>query len=186
MKISALVLFFCLAAAPAQAQSPILEAPPAPEATPPPAARKLPATLEPTPTPAPVGDTAAPAAPARSPDEVAATFFERLKADRVEEAYASISTQSAISDRAQEEREQMTKRTQSALDAYGPVEGFELLSEETAGEHLMRRTYLLLCDKLPLRWKLYFYKNSAGWNLVDLRVDDALVETIDEATRPAR
>ncbi len=172
----ALAIALCLAPALAMAQPAGIETAP-PAVTPPPAeSRKLPSTLEKKPEPAA-------AAPSRTPDEIARTFFDRLEADRVAEAYASLAGQSAISDRGEADKQKLTESTQKALDAYGPVEGFELIADEKVGEHLSRRTYLLLCEKLPLRWKFYFYRNAAGWNLIDLRVDDALVETIDEATR---
>jgi hypothetical protein len=172
----ALAIALCLAPALAMAQPAGIETAPPAETPAPAPAKKLPATLD------PADGPQAPPAP-RTPDEVAATFFDHLKADRVAEAYASLASQSAISDRGAAEKQKMTDSTQKALDAYGPVEGFELIADEKVGGHLSRRTYLLLCEKLPLRWKFYFYRNAAGWNLIDLRVDDALVETIDDATR---
>jgi hypothetical protein len=55
--------------------------------------------------------------------------------------------------------------------------------EEKLGTHLLRRTYVLAGDQLPLRWKFYFYKPADRWKLIDLRIDDAIVEWFDEAAK---
>lgn len=143
--------------------------------------RKMPNTLEearkPDPTPTP-----APAQAGRTPDEIIQTFFDALKADRVEAAYSTLHSQFALQDRGGEAKK-MEEQTQRALDAYGPVTGYELVREEKFGSHLMRRTYLLAGKNLPLRWQFYFYQAEKDWQLIDLRVDDALVEWFDPPKR---
>jgi hypothetical protein len=74
-------------------------------------------------------------------------------------------------------------RTQTALDSYGPITGYEVVDEKVVGTALLRRTCVSLNTDLPLRWRFYFYKSEGAWRLVDLRVDDALVELFDEAGR---
>jgi hypothetical protein len=52
--------------------------------------------------------------------------------------------------------------------------------EEKLGTHLMRRTYVLTGETLPLRWKFYFYNPDDRWRLIDLRIDDAIAEWFDD------
>lgn len=134
------------------------------------APRKLPNTLDEAKKPAPTPEPSN-----RTPDEIISTFFDALKADRVGDAYGTLHAQFALQERA-DEADKMREQTQRALDAYGPVVGYELVQEEKLGTHLMRRTYLLVGASLPLRWQFYFYRAEKSWQLIDLRVDDALVE----------
>jgi hypothetical protein len=158
--IRALLATLALATA-ALAQPAKIQSAPAEKGSTPAAAKKLPAKLE------DLASTPPPAsAPARTPDEIVATFFDAIKAD----------FQMAGGEQAKGMREQ----TQKALDAYGPVTGYELVREEKLGTHLMRRTYILAGETLPLRWKFYFYNPGDRWRLIDLRIDDAIAEWFDD------
>lgn len=142
--------------------------------------KKLPSRLEPSPAPA------IPAGPKRSPDEIVGTFFDALKADRVDAAYDSLKTELAMADRAGNEATAMREQTQKALDSYGPVLGSEMVLEEKLGTHLLRRTYVLVGEVLPLRWKFYFYKPADRWFLIDMRIDDGIPAWFDEAAKAAK
>ncbi len=127
----------------------------------------------------PVATPVVPKFEVRSVDEMVAGFFERIEADEVEAAYEELTAGTVVATRP-EEASRLRDQTQAALDAYGPTHGYELLETERVGKSLERRTYLLKGDVLPLRWKFYFYAGSGDWKLVDLRVDDDLVKTVDE------
>jgi hypothetical protein len=160
----------------ALAQSGIQNAP-AEEASPSTAPKKLPNTLEKSPA------APAPDAPRREPDEIVATFFDALKADRVEAAYDTLKNEFAVAERSGAESKSMRDQTQKALDSYGPMTSHELVSEEKLGDRLVRRTYLLFGEVLPLRWKFYFYKPADRWSLIDLRIDDSIPVWFDEAAK---
>ncbi len=163
----------------AVAQSGIQSAPPdSPAAST--APKKLPSAL-PKPTATPL-----PEALKRTPDEIVGTFFDALKADRVDAAYDSLKSELAMADRRDEEDRAMREQTQKALDSYGPVLGAEMVREEKLGSHLLRRTYVLVGETLPLRWKFYFYKPADRWFLIDLRIDDGIPAWFDEAALTAK
>jgi len=138
------------------------------------------ASPEPTATPSSLSIEAPSAPDPRTPEQVVVDFFTSLQNDQVDAAYEGLSAGTMLMTKGEESRE-LRARTQSALDTYGPVHGFELVKTDRVGDLLERRTYVLHADVLPLRWKFYFYKGSGSWKLVDLRVDDALVELFDEA-----
>jgi hypothetical protein len=117
-----------------------------------------------------------------NPSEAMDAFFLALKAGRVDAAYDALVKDSIIADR-REDVAGLKKRTQEALDNYGPVSGYETLDEKIVGTSLLRRTCISLNSDLPLRWRFYFYKSEGAWKLVDLRVDDGLVELFEEAGR---
>lgn len=173
-----LLLPFLVASALAQPAR--IESAPAEKSMPAPAPRKLPNTL-PTPTPAP--PPVAADLPKRTPDEIAATFFDALKKDRVDEAYDTLNAEFALAG-GDDQGKAIRAQTQKALDTYGPALGYEMVREEKLGTHLMRRTYVLAGAELPLRWRLYFYNPSDRWRLIDLRIDDAIATWFDDGSRP--
>jgi hypothetical protein len=127
----------------------------------------------PTPTPPPR---------AENPAEALDQFFLALKSGQIDTAYDTLVKESIIADR-REDVAALKKRTQDALDNYGPISGYETVDEKLVGTSLLRRTCISLNSDLPLRWRFYFYKSEGSWKLVDLRVDDALVELFDESSR---
>jgi hypothetical protein len=136
----------------------------------------------------PPGATQPAASPTPAPREVANPsekmdeFFRALKAGQVDAAYDALVKGSIIADR-REDVAGLKKRTQEALDNYGPVAGYETVDEKIVGTSLLRRTCISLNSDLPLRWRFYFYNSEGAWKLVDLRVDDGLVELFEEAGR---
>lgn len=179
---------------PAQAQK-IENAPPEvtkPSAVPKKLTNELPSQANPTATPAPTATpngtlavaslTVQPAAEPdpRTPEEVVTDFFSALQKDNVDAAYEGLSAGTMLATKGEQSRE-LRARTQGAMDAYGPIKGFELVKTDRVGTLLERRTYVLHGEVLPLRWKFYFYKGSGDWKLVDLRVDDALIDLFDDA-----
>ena len=153
---------------------------------------ELPSQATPTPTPGPTATpditttatslTIQPAAEPdpRTPEEVVSDFFSALQKDNVDVAYEGLSAGTMLATKGEQSRE-LRARTQGAMDAYGPIKGFELVKTDRVGALLERRTYVLHGEVLPLRWKFYFYKGSGDWKLVDLRVDDALIDLFDDA-----
>ena len=116
------------------------------------------------------------------PSEVVDAFFLALKGEQIDAAYTGLVKGSIIADRP-EDVAALKKRTQDALDHYGPVSGYETVDEKVVGTTLLRRTCVSLNTDLPLRWRFYFYKFEGAWKLVDLRVDDGLVELFEEGGR---
>ncbi len=137
--------------------------------------KKMPSELK----PEPVATPEAVAFEVRSVNDMVEAFFSKIEADQVEAAYEELTAGTVVASRP-EEATRLRDQTQAALDAYGPTHGYELLETERVGESLERRTYLLKGEVLPLRWKFYFYAGEEEWKLVDLRVDDDLVKTVDE------
>lgn len=125
-----------------------------------------------------------PPAPRRTdtPTQAMEAFFLALKSGQIPAAYDGLVHGTIIADR-KEDVAALKEKTMQAIDNYGPISGFEVVDEKTVGQSLQRFTCISLNTDLPLRWRFYFYKSDAGWRLVDLRVDDALVELFEEAGR---
>lgn len=128
--------------------------------------------------------TPTPAAEARTaePAELIDLFFRAMQSGKVEEAYDGLTHGTIIAERT-EDVAALKKKTQDAVDHYGPIQGYEVVDDHAVGKSLLRRTCLSLNTDLPLRWRFYFYKSGGVWRLVDLRVDDGLVELFEDAVR---
>ncbi len=111
-------------------------------------------------------------------------FFDLLQKNRVDEAYDALTKGTEIGKK-EEEVAGLKAKTSEALKLYGDVTGKDLVGVQRVGPHLLRATVLSLGSTYPLRWRFYFYKDSAAWRLIDIRVDDRLVDMFDERTLPA-
>lgn len=131
-----------------------------------------------TPAPAPAAQPVA-ASTGDSVDKTVAKFFGLLMKGQIDDAYAYLTNGTKIGDDLQE-MAKLKVNTKVAIDKFGQIKGFELVSIQTTGTHLMRATYISLGTGYPLRWKFYFYRLDNGWQLIDLGVDDRLVDMFDD------
>lgn len=141
-----------------------------------------PGAREPLPTPTPIPKETS---GIQDPAQAINLFFLALKAGQVDAAYDGLVKNSIVGEK-NGEITALKERTKQALDSYGPIAGYEVIEERKVGAHLLRRTCLSLNSDLPLRWRFYFYESGGQWNLVDLRVDDALVELFEDAAKPRK
>ncbi len=114
------------------------------------------------------------------PAETIDLFFLALKANQVDAAYDALVQDTVIADR-KEDVTNLKAKTKQAVDNYGPINGYEVIDEQTVGTVLFRRTCISFNTDLPLRWRFYFYRSEGVWKIVDMRVDDGLVELFEEA-----
>ena len=119
------------------------------------------------------------------PNEIIDLFFLALKAGQIDAAYDALVRDTIIADR-KDDVSNLKARTKQAVDNYGPINGYEVVDEQTVGTALFRRTCISFNEDLPLRWRFYFYKSDGAWRLVDLRIDDALVELFEDAAKAHR
>jgi len=140
----------------------------------PPGAKEPVTSASPSPSPAAHGKD--------KPGETIDLFFLALKANQIDAAYDALVQDTVIADRKEDVANLKTK-TKQAVDNYGPINGYEVIDEQTVGTVLFRRTCISFNTDLPLRWRFYFYKSDGVWRLVDLRVDDGLVELFDDAAK---
>lgn len=66
---------------------------------------------------------------------------------------------------------QVNSQFRSVGDRYGAARGFDFIRQETAGESLIRLTYIARYERAPIRWRFVFYKADKGWGLTDFGLD---------------
>jgi hypothetical protein len=141
------------------------------------------AKKSPSPTPSLPGAGPAVASTGDSLDQTMEKFFGFLGKGQIDEAYNYLTKGTKIGDDL-EEMAKLKVNTKEAIQKFGDIKGYELVTIQPAGTHLIRATYLSLGAAYPLRWKFYFYRLDKTWNLIDIGVDDRLVDIFDDNKVP--
>lgn len=147
------------------------------------------ATLAQTPTPKPavVAEPIPehPAATGEMPEKIVNRFFGYLQRKDVDTAYDQLTRNTKIAERA-EDVKTLKAKTKEAINVFGVMSGYEVVSTKQVGERLTRYTVVSLGKEFPLRWRFYFYKPAEAWKLIDMRVDDRLAAMFDETDEEKR
>lgn len=99
-------------------------------------------------------------------------FFTNLVNGNINLAYKEILKGSPISEK-KEEITTLIKETKLSVKLYGNIKDFEFVSSENVTSSYLRLRYLVLLEKLPMRWIFTFYKSPAnGWVVTNVKFDD--------------
>ena len=88
------------------------------------------------------------------------TSFALLSKDQVDQAYDYLTNGTKFAKENRIKVADLKVKTKGAIRANGQTQGYELLTIQNVGTHLMRSTYLSLGKSYPLRWKFYFYRSD--------------------------
>ena len=113
------------------------------------------------------------------PEKIVNRFFGYLQRKDVDTAYDQLTRSTKIAERADDVKT-LKAKTKEAINVFGAMGGYEVVSTKTVGERLVRYTVVSLGKEFPLRWRFYFYKPADAWKLIDMRVDDRLAAMFDE------
>lgn len=109
------------------------------------------------------------------PDKVKAltkVFFENAIADKVSEGYDLLTMNSPIVDKV-EQKMNILSQFRKATTLYGAPLDYEVVKSAFMGNNLIELQFITLHDKLPLRWKMIFYKSpKRDWISVSILFDD--------------
>ncbi len=109
------------------------------------------------------------------PDKVKAltkAFFENSIADKVSEGYDLLTLNSPIVDKV-EQKMNILSQFRKATSLYGAALEYEVVKSTFIGNNLIELQFVTLHDKLPLRWKMIFYKSpKRDWISVSILFDD--------------
>lgn len=121
---------------------------------------------------------APPPAPANMPPELARTlniFFGQLIKGNIDIAYTSL-TKGTVLEREPATLTSLKSSTSEAQKLFGAFRGYEILSVEEVGIHMLRVSCVSLGELFPLSWKFFYYRPDGEWRLIDIRVGAALNE----------
>ena len=104
--------------------------------------------------------------------KVADGFMSRIGSGNFEEAFKQVKPHMALpAAEFDAKAAEATSQFAGVPERFGAYKGFELVRQETAGQSLMRFTYVAKYEKAPMRWRFIFYKSDKGWVITDFHVD---------------
>jgi hypothetical protein len=115
---------------------------------------------------------------ASNPKAKADSFFQSVMKGKTDKAFETLFEGSPFAGSKSEElqrmRDDFRKRIESA-----DVLGFENVQERAFGKSVLKLTYVLKLDTLPLVWEFYFYKPKDAWILARVGFDEDLRKLAD-------
>ncbi len=123
-----------------------------------------------TPTPAPAPAIAAPGV--ASADALIRTFLSSLQAGKAEEAVDGVIAASTVPSSKPGERDTMLTQFNAAVQAYGPIVGFEKARADMLGTMATRQYYLVQHRDMVVRWEFTIVRTGAGWRIDYFGFDD--------------
>ncbi len=138
-----------------------------------------------------------PAAPAASVSQVSAgpldpivkarieSFYTLLKEGRTEDSYRKLFEGSSIAKDRPELMTDLVEMTSKVMEKCGRIESTELLRVRPAGKCLREVTFIVNCQKRPLRWTFYAYFGEGRWQMLDTNVSLEPRTFFEEPAAPA-
>ena len=114
---------------------------------------------------------AAQAQPAAGPDTVADRFFSLVRGGDVQKAYGDVG-RGTLMEQKKAELQNVANQTTSALQIYGKVVDWELISEDKWSPSYLVRNYLLRTDRGPIFFNLHLFRSVNGWVIGNISFTD--------------
>ena len=113
-----------------------------------------------------------------SADKIVENFFGLMMKSQIDQAYDYLTNGTPVAETAGWVAD-LKAKTKQAMKVCGEVQGYEQISIQNVGTHLMCATYLSLGRTYPVRWKFYFYRSDKTWRLVDIGISAGLADMFD-------
>jgi hypothetical protein len=114
----------------------------------------------------------APTQPATASDAALRSFLSELQAGRTTQAVDGLLGASTTPAQKPGERENLLAQLGAALQAYGPVIGYEKGGTQTVGSMTVRQYYLVQHRDMVVRWEFVLVRTGAGWRVDYFGFDD--------------
>lgn len=114
----------------------------------------------------------APAQPAATPEAPVRQFLSELLAGRQAQAVDGLLAASTTAGQKPGERENLLAQLAAAVEAYGPIIGFEKSAAQTAGSMALRHYYLVQHRDMVVRWEFVVVRTGTGWRVDYFGFDD--------------
>jgi hypothetical protein len=103
-------------------------------------------------------------------------FFASVGEGKIPEAYKTLTKGS----KSIENIDPLVVQTEAVIEGNGMIIDSELLRTTRVGKRLLRISYLTHGDIYPMQWNFYCYRSSAGWQVLDITVNNDLYAIFDE------
>jgi hypothetical protein len=89
-------------------------------------------------------------------------------------------------DKKQDGVSNLKNKLKDLIELVGEYEGYELLSEKTAGSNIKMSTYIVRYEREPIRFTFLFYKPKDKWQVNNFSFDEDIDKDLEEATKAYR
>ena len=110
------------------------------------------------------------------------TIYEKEPIKAVEYAFST----NKWFDRQQDAVANLKSKLKNLIELCGEYNGYEILSEKTAGESVKMITYIVKYDREPIRFTFLMYKSKNTWKVNNFSYDEDIDKDLDEATKAYR
>ena len=107
------------------------------------------------------------------PDAVADTLFGLIRSGEIAKAYDGLG-RGTVLDQKKLELQNVANQTTAALQIYGKVLDWELMSEKKLSQSYVARSYLLRTERGPIFFNLHLYRGAQGWTVLNIYFTDIL------------
>ena len=109
-----------------------------------------------------------------APKEISTKFFDIFKQEGPSQAVDYLFSTNKYSEESKKDINSIKDKLRDNGPAFGAYSNYELLSTKMAGKDLELLTFIVKYDRLPLVFKLLFYKPADEWRIQDLTFDTNL------------
>ena len=117
--------------------------------------------------------------------EITDKFFGLYATDPIKAVEYGFSTNKWM-DRKQDDVANLKSKLKDIVSLLGEYDGYELLSEKTAGQSTKMVTFIVRYDREPVRFTFLFYKPKDTWRLNNFSYDEDIDKDLEEATKAYR
>jgi len=115
------------------------------------------------------------------PLEIANKFFSTYNNVGPSNAIDSLFTTNVYAADFKKEVDALKNKIQENLSSIGKFTGYQLLETKSAGKDLILLVFIAKHERLPLIFKMLFYKPLDKWEIQDLSFDNNVDEVLREA-----
>lgn len=99
-------------------------------------------------------------------------FLNALQAGKIDGVVEDLFSTSPLWRGKTVELQAMKAQVTGSVQAYGPVQGYELVQSERLGTSVVRQFYLVRHEKMVTRWEFDLVRTGGGWGVAYFGFED--------------
>jgi hypothetical protein len=118
-------------------------------------------------------------------EKITETFFKTFKQNPTK-AYEELFADNKWMKDKKSDIETVKIKMSDFLSGLGGYYGFELITEKSAGESYILKSYLIKYERQPIRFTFLLYKPNDKWQIQNFTYDTNIEEELEEAAKAYR
>lgn len=119
----------------------------------------------------------------KTPEDIAHNFFELYKTDSIDKAVNYLFATNKFSADLQDGINTLKTNLKESRPQLGKFLGYELVVKQIAGHDLEQLTFIVKHERLPLTFRMLFYRPSNDWQVEHFVFDDKISNELEDASK---